>query len=178
MSLQRPKVAIRPNTSSIAWPDLIMKESDPRTIPTPGGALALDNQFQDCSTSLALLARLETSLQNSHKALMARDAVSLEELTREQASICQEISQRRRDLRLGDDRESPDSVPIQATSSPFANLRHPAAERVLHLGRVQCVLLNRMQQRSRILINLAGAGRFDRVTSCSDQGDANRHRWF
>lgn len=161
MSLQRPKIAIRPNTSSIAWPDLIMKESAPRTIPA----------------SLALLARLATSLQSSHKALMARDVASLEELTREQASMCQEISKLRRDLRLDGDRESPD-VAIQAASSPFANLRHPAEEQVLHLGRVQCVLLNRMQQWSRILNHLAGLGRFDRVTSCDEQGDAHRHRWF
>ena len=165
MSLQSPKSAINPSTPSIAWPDSMMSGSATRE-DSPEDALTSKNRSQKSSGYHALLARLEISLQGSHKALMARDTASLEQLTLEQASILEDFSRVRLELPF-----------IHGMSSSFAKLRR-AEERVLHLGRVQCALLSRMQKWSNILSNMTGGGRSDRLRSQSEPGGSGRHHWL
>lgn len=173
--LQTPKMAINPNTNSIDWPDSAIEESA-RTVPAPPDATGII-QAQRSSAYCDLLACLETSLQSSHTALMARDVLNLENLTREQSAMFQKISRLHAARRLDSDRESTDDTTILAASVPLMDLRI-AEERVLHLGRVQCVLLKRLEKWSRILNNLAGGGESGRALFCSEPGDSGRHRWL
>lgn len=173
--LQTPKMAINPNTNSIDWPDSAIEESA-RTVPAPPDATGII-QAQRSSAYCDLLACLETSLQSSHTALMARDVLNLENLTREQSAMCQEISRLRAALCLNSDRESTGDTTILAASVPLMDLR-TAEVRVLHLGRVQCLLLKRLEKWSRILNNLAGGGESGRAMFCSEPGNSGRHRWF
>ncbi len=165
MSLQNTKIAISPSTPSIAWPDSIMSGASTRAA-SPDDALTSTNQSQKFPDYHALLARLEISLQGSHKALIARDAARLEEFTQEQASILDDLCRVRFDLSF-----------IHGRSSSFANL-HRAEERVLHLGRVQCALLGRMQKWFNILNNMAGGGRSDHLRSQHEPGGSGLCHWL
>jgi hypothetical protein len=110
----------------------------------------------------ALLGELESSLQSSQRALLARDLAGIEQHTGEQIRL-------RRALEILWSKNLPqasDPMPFDSMlNDPMPYARAGASElrlaqmRVLHLGRVQAALLARAQRRARMLSHLfAGPG--------------------
>jgi hypothetical protein len=110
----------------------------------------------------ALLGELESSLQSSQRALLARDLAGIEQHTGEQIRL-------RRALEILWSQNLPqasDPMPFDSMlNDPMPYARAGASElrlaqmRVLHLGRVQAALLARAQRRARMLSHLfAGPG--------------------
>lgn len=93
---------------------------------------------------LALLRTLEVSLQNSQKALLARDVGHLEELTREQLRLRALLTLARAE------NENLAGAETSTNPEPAAAMR-AAAKRVMHLGRIQQALLDRAQRSLRTL---------------------------
>jgi flagellar biosynthesis/type III secretory pathway chaperone len=111
--------------------------------PKPESTTALDIAH----ACLALLHDLETSLQASQQALLARDLPRLEQLTREQNAL-------RRDLvALWTAAKTLPTKTSISEDSLALELRTSAA-RVLHLGRIQLALLDRAQRSLRALSRL------------------------
>jgi hypothetical protein len=104
---------------------------------------------------LAALADLETSLRASHDALLARDVARLEFLTQEQASLSSQIVSLLRELQACEEGNVPQREAIQGSGARLASSLRFAATRVLRLGRVQCVVLDRMRGLLRVTQNLA-----------------------
>jgi hypothetical protein len=96
---------------------------------------------------LALLSDLETSLATSQEALLNRDLVRLEELTRAQSVLRQRLSV----LWAAQDGSR---TKISLADNRLASELRSAATRVLHLGRIQLALLDRAQRSLRVLSHL------------------------
>jgi flagellar biosynthesis/type III secretory pathway chaperone len=82
---------------------------------------------------IALLARLEISLHQSQHAVLSRDLAQLQKATGEQAELLRNLDAIERQRKSWNN---------ESTRSAVVD----AAERVLHLGRVQAALLRRARQ--------------------------------
>lgn len=91
-----------------------------------------------------LLSSLETNLQETQEALLARDLPRFEQLTHQQFAVEQELASLWRKLR------SEAAEPGSSSVSPVRDL----AARVLALGCVQQALLRRAQHSLRVVANL------------------------
>ena len=117
-----------------------------RSSPQAGAAMA--------QTSLALLRELEASLESTQQAVLARDLAGLEQGTREQLRLRQEL-----EILWAWDRTHPHADPtggtrnLPDTSDLMVELR-AVGMRVLHLGRVQAALLVRAQRSLRMIAHL------------------------
>jgi hypothetical protein len=130
---------------------------------------SLTNQSDVVRASLVLLHEMETSLEASQRALLRGDAAGMETGTREQRRL-----QRALELLWAMDRsrscpDDPKNIgraaeisfprPAPESMSELSGELRAAQLRVLHLGRVQAVLLRRAQQSLVVLGNmLAGTG--------------------
>ena len=117
-----------------------------RSSPQAGAAMA--------QTSLALLRELEASLESTQQAVLARDLAGLEQGTREQLRLRQEL-----EILWAWDRTHPHADPAAGT----CNLRdapdlmvelRAIGMRVLLLGRVQAAVLLRAQRSLRMMAAL------------------------
>ncbi|MGA1985060.1 MAG: hypothetical protein ABSG72_02235 [Candidatus Sulfotelmatobacter sp.] len=125
--------------------------------PEPVESVGRSSGTAFAEAGVALLGELESSLEASQHALLARDLAGIERHTGEQVRL-------RRALEIlwsQNSLEGSDRVPIH----PMLSVRAGAAEfgaaelRVLQLGRVQAALLRRAQRWSRMLSHvLAGPG--------------------
>ncbi|HEV2398262.1 MAG TPA: hypothetical protein VGS27_15075 [Candidatus Sulfotelmatobacter sp.] len=112
------------------------------------------------NTRIVILTKLEASLKNSLKALLARDAVGLDLATGEQSLLAGELSR------------------MHSTHTPWAEVRNEAgplrsaAKTVLSLARVQSVVLRRQQQRLKTLWRLSDGGRLygPQIGGCEADG--------
>jgi hypothetical protein len=108
---------------------------------------------------MALLLQLEASLQASQIALLARDLARIEQGTRDQIRLLQELeilSAPGRGLEEGSPGKRNSCAP--SSDGPLTAELRAAQLRVLHLGRVQTALLVRGERSLRILSHLvAGA---------------------
>jgi hypothetical protein len=99
----------------------------------------LPSETNSDALRLALLADLESSLRSTEQAILARDVAGLERATDEQANLHRRL------------------VLLPVHGSPFSAAVMEAQRRVLQLGQVESALLERAQQRLRMLANwLAG----------------------
>lgn len=113
---------------------------------------------------LVLLANLENSLRSSQAALLARDVIRIEQLASEQAELQHALSACL---------HSPDpSVPEREDNffGPRGDAVRATQARVLHLGRVQSVLLRRAQQSLRAISHLLAGPQSDYGPAASGQG--------
>ena len=127
------------NTNSTAW-----HEHPGQPSPGTGGAasgLLSKHPSEIARQEPVLLAELEASLIASHQALLTRDLNRLERLTADQRRLGQSLS-----LLYADANHS--TVGTSDLSVPAAR------ERVLHLGRVQKILLLRARNSVRVLFNV------------------------
>jgi hypothetical protein len=129
----------------------------------------LPNQADSARASLALLHDLETSLESSQRALLRGDAAGVETGTSEQRRLQRALEilwatngshLRGRDPEnVGRAAEICWARPATESRSELAGQLRSAQMRVLHLGRVQAVLLRRAQRSLVVLGNLlAGTG--------------------
>lgn len=132
-----------PNTNSIASPDAAS-----RTLVEPRGADPSEpNAAEPAQAQLGLLRHLEASLGASQQAVLSRDLQRLEQLTAEQHRLRQALALAlQRDPFHGTQERAPDSALTTAVRS--------AEERVLHLGRVQLLLLAHAQRSLQVLSHL------------------------
>jgi len=102
---------------------------------------------------LAILGELESSLEASQKALLARDLEGIERETREQVRLQRALAI------LG----APDAVPVgdravggarPQAEAPQDSASGSAQTRVLHLARVQAALLARAQRSAKMIAHL------------------------
>lgn len=117
------------NTKSTGWPETIAaaRTSNPAS---------QDATAEIPQTPLGLLADLESCLRASQSAVLGRDVERLEKLTAEQDLL-------RRALAVSFERHP-----------PRGDWLHAASKRVLHLGRVQLLLLLHAQQSLQVLVNI------------------------
>jgi hypothetical protein len=131
-----------PNTNSIAWPDAVAE----KLIPAHSGDPSSESSAEIAQAQLGLLADLEASLGASQQAVLSRDLQRLEQLTAEQQRLRQALALAlERDPFHGTLELAPDALTTAVRS---------AQERVLHLGRVQLLLLAHAQRSLQVLSHL------------------------
>jgi hypothetical protein len=131
--------------------------------------------------ALALLRELETSFERSQRALLSGDADALQLQTTEQTRLLAELDALAQ--AAADEVATNASENRDAAGSSRAELR-AVAGRVLHLGRVQAVLLARAGQRIRMIAGLlagpqaayAAAAEERSAVICAHRGGRTRCR--
>jgi flagellar biosynthesis/type III secretory pathway chaperone len=120
--------------------------------------LASVNSIPETASDVAharqtLLSQLETSLEASQQALLARDLPRLEQLTGEQNVLLRSLATLSTAPETSRAKTSVSEDPL-LLKDPFVLKVRAAAARTLHLGRVQQALLDRAQRSLRALSRL------------------------
>jgi hypothetical protein len=141
------------------WPD---RMTSPFTDPAKA-SLPEKSRAEAMRTSLALLTQMETSLKTSQQALMARDLDGIEQGIRKQTDLQNALAL----LWSGDGhpREATPALTRGPTREDTRELR-AAAARVLHVGRVQVLLLRRAQRSLTTVANLLAGPQASYDPSC------------
>lgn len=169
----KAKPASRPHTNSTIWLEAMPIPPFIDAAVHRAESSLPDGDFD--RSCLALLHQLETSLQASQRALLCGDVAGVELGTVEQRRLqaaLEPLWRRNRNHLRSDGLQEQDapsrSIPESATE--LADELRAALIRVLHLGRVQAILLGRAQRSLVVLGNLlAGAG--------ANYGPAARTAW-
>ncbi|HTW57901.1 MAG TPA: hypothetical protein VMD99_07225 [Terriglobales bacterium] len=138
-----------PRTNSTSWPEP-PAQSLPEDDRLGSRDSAVSAGVDPVRACLTLLGELEVSLENSQKALLARDVAGIERETGAQRRLQQALREVCTKL----------STPGRTPSQPREASKLRAAQlRVLHLGRVQMTLLEKARRSLRVCAHLlAGPG--------------------